>query len=387
MLKMKGVTGLYRKVYKCIVEQSRCSVCCSQNNDLCLQVPKYTLPFLSRNIKCFSSAKVEQHTTYDVLNVCDRRDGDTGAEDSPSEVNGETRYPLSNSCTEDLSTYAPYFKPAFNFAAYVNKSPTLQQLVKLGVDLHRIEKSRNSPEYILQLDFERDMSKHIRFLHDLGVPPDALGAFITKNPYIFKENLDDLSTRLNYLQYKKFTADGIARIVTTNPYWLMFSTKRIDRRLGHFQKTYNLSGSELRMLAQKQPKLITYNLHKVKESTFVIKEEMGFSDEELKKMLLSTPRLWIISQKSLLSRFHFVHNVMKVPHEQIAASSKILTCREFRVRQRHLFLVALNRAQYNPKKESYVSLEKLVSGTDTEFCDTVAKASIQTYNEFLKTLC
>ncbi|XP_049850096.1 transcription termination factor 3, mitochondrial isoform X2 [Schistocerca gregaria] len=385
MLKMKGVTSLYRKVYKCIVEQSRCSVCCSQTNDQCLQVTKYTLPFLSR--KCFSSAKVEQHTTYDVLNVCDRRNGDTGAEDSPSEVNGETRYPLSNSCTEDLSTYAPYFKPAFNFAAYVNKSPTLQQLVKLGVDLHRIEKSRNSPEYILQLDFERDMSKHIRFLHDVGVPPDALGAFITKNPYIFKENLDDLSTRLNYLQYKKFTADGIARIVTTNPYWLIFSTKRIDRRLGHFQKTYNLSGPELRMLAQKQPKLITYNLHKVKESTFAIKEEMGFSDEEIKKMLLSTPRLWIISQKSLLSRFHFVHNVMKVPHEQIAASSKILTCREFRVRQRHLFLVALNRAQYNPKKESYISLENLVSGTDTEFCDTIAKASVQTYNEFLKTLC
>lgn len=384
-MKMRAVTGFCLEVYKSVVKGSYCSVCSSQGRELCLQVSKYTLPFQSRN-KYFSTAKAELDTTSD-LNIRDSRNGDEDAVDSPPKENRETKYPVSISHEEDLSTYAPYIQPTFNFAAYVNKSPTLQQLVKLGVNLHRVEKRKNSTEFLLQLDFERDMSKYIRFLHDAGVPPDALGAFITKNPYIFKEDLEDLSTRLNYLQYKKFSADGIARIITANPYWLLFSTKRIDRRLGYFQKTFNLSGPELRSLAEKQPKLITYNLHKVTESTFAIKEEMGFSGEEIKKMLLSTPRLWIISQKSLLSRFHFVHNVMMISHEHIAASSRILMCREFRIRQRHLFLVALNRAQYNPKKEGYVPLEKLISGTDTQFCDTVAKASVQTFNEFLKTLC
>jgi mTERF domain-containing protein len=65
-------------------------------------------------------------------------------------------------CTEDLSTIAPYFQPSFNFAAYVNNSPTLQELVKLGVDLHSLERKKDVPEFILRLEFNRDMKEHIR---------------------------------------------------------------------------------------------------------------------------------------------------------------------------------------------------------------------------------
>lgn len=61
-----------------------------------------------------------------------------------------------------------------------------------------------------------------RFLHDLGVPSDELGHFITINPWIFKEDLDDLQVRVNYLQSKKFSADMITRIVRKNPCWLVF---------------------------------------------------------------------------------------------------------------------------------------------------------------------
>jgi hypothetical protein len=65
-------------------------------------------------------------------------------------------------CIEDVSTFAPYFKPSFNFAAYVNNSPTLQELVKLGVNLHRLERKKGVPEFILQMEFNRNMKEHIR---------------------------------------------------------------------------------------------------------------------------------------------------------------------------------------------------------------------------------
>jgi hypothetical protein len=61
-----------------------------------------------------------------------------------------------------------------------------------------------------------------RFLHDLGVPSDELGTFITKNPWIFKEDLDNLQVRVNYLQSKKFSAEMITRVMRKNPYWLLF---------------------------------------------------------------------------------------------------------------------------------------------------------------------
>jgi mTERF domain-containing protein len=65
-------------------------------------------------------------------------------------------------CNEDLSTVAPYFRPSFNFASYVNNSPTLQELVKLGVNLHILEKKKGVPEFILQMEFNKDMKEHVR---------------------------------------------------------------------------------------------------------------------------------------------------------------------------------------------------------------------------------
>ena len=62
---------------------------------------------------------------------------------------------------EDISHIAPYFQPSFNFAAYVNKSESLQELVKLGVDLHKLEKKKDVPNFLLQLNFESDMKAHI----------------------------------------------------------------------------------------------------------------------------------------------------------------------------------------------------------------------------------
>nr|CAD7408247.1 unnamed protein product [Timema poppensis] len=287
---------------------------------------------------------------------------------------------------DDISNVAPLFSPTFNFAAYINKSKTLQELVKLGVDLHQLEKKKGIPQFILKLDFDRDMKEYIRFLHDHGVPPDQLGIFFTRNPLIFKEDLENLQVRINYLLSKRFSSDNISRIITKNPYWLSFSTRRIDRRLGHFQKSFSLKGDEIRTLTIKQPRLITFNMDHIKLTTFSVKEEMGFQNEEIKKLLLHKPKLWMMSQNYLLSRFNFVHNEMKLPHERITLHPQVLGSRLFRIKQRHLFLKSLDRAQYDPLKPGYISLDRLVAGSDAEFCERVANTSTEMFNMFLKTM-
>lgn len=190
----------------------------------------------------------------------------------------------------------PHTRPAFNFAAYVNKSETLQKLVQLGVDLHKLEKRKGIPQFLLQLDFEKDMKQHLMFLADIGVNPTELGEVITKNPLLFKEDLGNMEVRINYLESKRFVPEQITRIVTKNPFWLMISTRRIDRRLGFFQRTFELVGNEVRSLTAKQPRIITYNLEHIQKSTFSIKEEMGFDQTEMKTLLLSKPKLWMISK-------------------------------------------------------------------------------------------
>ncbi|XP_049289265.1 transcription termination factor 3, mitochondrial [Anopheles funestus] len=280
----------------------------------------------------------------------------------------------------------PNTKPAFNFAAYVNKSHTLQQLVSLGVELHKLEKRKGIPQYVLGLDFERDMKEHIRFLADVGVPAEMLGEFLTKNPLIFKEDLADLETRMNYLQSKQFLPQEITRIVTKNPFWLMLSTRRIDRRLGYFQKTFHLAGNEVRTLATKQPRLITYNLEHVRKNTFTVQEEMGFEKEEVKQLLLSKPRIWMIKTEALQYRFEYIHRRMKISHAEILQTPDLLLTRDVRIKQRHGFLKFLGKVQYDPKKELYIPLKSLAEGTDEEFVTEVAKSNMECYNRFLKTL-
>lgn len=201
--------------------------------------------------------------------------------------------PESDETLEDSPTY---LAPSFNLAAYVNKSETLQKLLELGVDLSKIEKRKGLPQFILKLNFETEIKKHLFFLHDLGLPAEYYGEFITKNPLIFKESIADLETRVYYLRSKQFTIEQVRDIVGRNPFWLNISTRRIDRRLGWFQKNFKLSGNDIRFLTCKQPKLITYNMEHIRESTFKIKEEMGFDSDEIKHLLLSKPNLWMNSE-------------------------------------------------------------------------------------------
>ncbi|XP_042213385.1 transcription termination factor 3, mitochondrial-like isoform X2 [Homarus americanus] len=192
----------------------------------------------------------------------------------------------------EIDALSPELRPSFNIAAYVNRSETLQELVKLRVDLSKWEKRRGISSFILRLDFEKDMKRHIMFLHDMGVLADNLGWWLTINPLIFREKLDDLHTRVNYLQSKKFTSDQITRVISKNPYWLLFSTIRIDNRLGYFQRTFGLTGAEVRLLASKRPQLITLNFNHIMRTSFAVLEEMGFNQTEMKSLLLTKPKIW-----------------------------------------------------------------------------------------------
>jgi mTERF domain-containing protein, mitochondrial len=189
--------------------------------------------------------------------------------------------------------YPVYTVPSFNFAAYVNKSETLQKLLELGVDLSKIEKKKGYPQYVLSLDFNRDIKDRIILLHDLGIPAENFGELFTKNPFFFKNTIEDLETRIFYLRSKKFTIDQVRTIVIKDPFWLNFSTQRIDRRLGWFQKNFGLTGDDMRFVVTRYPRLFTSSMQHVKEMIFSIKEEMGFDKDEVKILLMASPKIFM----------------------------------------------------------------------------------------------
>ncbi|XP_050747793.1 transcription termination factor 3, mitochondrial isoform X3 [Gymnogyps californianus] len=245
---------------------------------------------------------------------------------------------------------------------YVDHSETLAKLVHLGVDLSQVEKRQKAGQLLLTLDFEKDIRKILLFLKDVGVEDNQLGPFLTKNPYILAEDLEVLETRVAYLKSKKFGKAEIAQMVSRAPYLLLFSVERLDNRLGFFKNELGLS---------------------VKK---VCQIELGFQRNEIQQIVFKTPKILTASKKRLKQTFDYLHNIMGIPHHMLTRFPQVFNSKLLRIKERHMFLTFLGRAQYDPAQPSYISLDQLVSLPDEVFCTEIAKASIQDFEKFLKTL-
>ncbi|XP_053099459.1 transcription termination factor 3, mitochondrial isoform X2 [Hemicordylus capensis] len=275
---------------------------------------------------------------------------------------------------------------SFTLQDYIDHSETLRKLVLLGVDLSKVEKRPSAAQLLLRLDFEKDVKKVLLFLKDVGVEDKKLGAFITKNPYILREDLENLETRVAYLTSKKFSKEEIARMVSGAPYLLLFNVERLDNRLGFFQKELGLNVQKTRDLVTRLPKLLTGSLEPIKENLKVYELELGFSQNEIRHIVHRVPKALSVHKRKLTETFDYLHNVMGIPHSIIVHFPQVFNSKQLRIKERHMFLKFLGRAQYDPKQPSYISLEKLVSLPDDIFCTEVAKATVQDFHKFQKTL-
>ncbi|XP_016411427.1 transcription termination factor 3, mitochondrial-like [Sinocyclocheilus rhinocerous] len=269
---------------------------------------------------------------------------------------------------------------------YVDKSETLSKLVQLGVNLWELEQRPNVGSMLVRLDFHADVAPRLLFLKDLGVEESKLGRLLTKNPFILTESLDNLEARVSYLKSKKFSKQSVAVMVTKAPYLLNFSVERLDNRLGFFQKQLGLSAEKTRDVVTRLPKLLCGSLEPIKENLKVCELEFGFRGNEMQHIVTTVPKVLIANKRKLTQIFDFIHNTMDVPHSLIAKFPQVLNAKFLRIRERHLFLEYLGRAQYQPSQPNYISLDRLVFLPDDVFCSEVALAALEDFERFQKTL-
>ncbi|KRX79751.1 RuvB-like 1 [Trichinella sp. T6] len=159
------------------------------------------------------------------------------------------------------SKYKPrrYFR-SYTLAPFVNDSELLRNFVEIGVDLSKLESRSNAVDFLVKLDWKNDVQPMLRFLVLNGIPLEEIGQYLTRNPWIFQQNLQHLSDRIGYLKSKAFTVDAIAHIINKARYWLNFDIQTIDSRLGWLQINFKLTGDEVRDVVTKEPKLITFGI-------------------------------------------------------------------------------------------------------------------------------
>lgn len=200
-----------------------------------------------------------------------------------------------------IDQIVPATKRSYNFAAYVNQSETLQQLIRLGVSLYDIESTnQDAARHILRLDFERDCAPYVKFLVDNGLKERNLGRFISEYPDIFKEPLDELTYRIDYYKFKKFSNRLITKAINRSAHILSHPVKNIDFKLGQFQIHFNLPANDLREIVAVYPQLIAHRKEQFTVVKFSLTEEFGFRRREIHKLLVAQPKLLG------LTRYHHV---------------------------------------------------------------------------------
>ncbi|XP_078478525.1 transcription termination factor 3, mitochondrial-like [Lampetra planeri] len=269
---------------------------------------------------------------------------------------------------------------------YVDKSETLTKLVQLGVSLWKLEQRPNVGSMLLRLDFNADVAPRLLFLKAIGVEDSRLGYIITHNPFILTETVENLQARVNYLKSMKFSSETVASMVSRAPYLLNFSVKRLDNRMGFYQQQLSLSASNTRNIVARLPRLLCGSLEPVKENLKVCEIELGFKANEIQHIVISVPKVLTSNKRKLTQIFDFLHNTMKVPHHLITKFPQVLNSKYLRIRERHLFLQYLGKAQYDPAQPNYISLDRLVSLPDETFCTELASATVEDFCLFQKTL-
>ncbi|UJR15260.1 hypothetical protein I4U23_002215 [Adineta vaga] len=281
----------------------------------------------------------------------------------------------------------PALRPfTFDLAYLINESETLKRFVEMGVDIYRWNQPNIKAKYVLTLNFERDCVQHLVFLNEIGIKNKSLAQFLSYNPWIFKETIDDLRVRINYLESKGFNPENIRDMTLRAPFLLNLSTKTLDTKLHWFRKKFHLTEQDSHEFVLRAPKLLTLPLQDISDTYFKMKTHLGFESTDLTRIFNQYPKLFIYDYKLIELNFDFLYNEMNISRQRLLDYPPILKQSFQQLRTRCLYLKYIKRQQFDPTKPNFVSLKDLCMKTNELFCQYVTKTTSEHYLNFMKTL-
>ncbi|WKY17132.1 hypothetical protein Q1695_001616 [Nippostrongylus brasiliensis] len=282
---------------------------------------------------------------------------------------------------------------------FINYSPLLQAFVDIGVNLFEVEQTTRAAKHLLRLDMEKEVMPKLQWLVSLGFDVNDLGEYLTRNPFFLLQDLNDLEARVNYLTSMKFSNEDVCKIIKDFRYWLNVDVKTMDSRLGWIQEQFRLSGDDVRDLIRKDARVVMFGLGPLQRLVTLFNKEFEFTPKEMKKMLLSDPRLFIMDPKFIIANYGYIHRTMRLSNAIIAEHPFILRCSHSSIRNRHEFLKKVGRAVYegaivdenaeasmknNDETIEPVRISVFLDPSDEVFVRKAANSYLVIYNNFLR---
>nr|CAH8875994.1 unnamed protein product [Trichobilharzia regenti] len=273
-----------------------------------------------------------------------------------------------------------------NLAAYVPKCFTLSQLVKLGVDISKIEEIPGVANMLVKLDFHTDVEPVLWQLADFGFKPEQIARVITVFPKILKLSLDEINSRVSYFTDRQVSPTDVVKIICKHPTILSKTSVDIDKHLGQVKMLYVLKNKEIVDLITTESKIIVHPLPKIKDVYVILSKMMGFPQPTIQKMILTNPKLLVTERDHLSNNFTMMHWRLNLPIDVIPMWPEALSTAPHILYQRCTFLVRRNLFQPDPTKPLYTPLSTVVAQTDEEFCQKYGFTTENDYDDFLRTL-
>lgn len=255
----------------------------------------------------------------------------------------------------------------------------------LDTDATVLSVTQRSPESFFRTSNTKNLSKNIRYLQSLGLPPKIMSQLMVKSPRTFANSVDlnkqnveyllDLCTALGGKNPREFVRELISR----NIFILTKSTNRIQANIENMKSLMKLDDRALLLWIQGEgaPLLslsYTYfenNYQNVQE----ILQSLGCTESEISlyifmypKVLLMTPKIFAGKINALLACGIGVKEIINTPNiltvniNSLKTRIKQLSQYGYDFRSSGLSVLSLSQAKFTLKVERLRSSESLDEG-------------------------
>lgn len=162
------------------------------------------------------------------------------------------------------------------------------------MDLAEVDQTTSIGKYLLRLQMEDVRQKIELMQNEIGFKNEEIGKYLTRNPFFLLQDVNDMQTRLNYLEMKKFTKAEKKKIVEVYRYWLNCNVQLIDSRLGWLQQQFKMSAKATREVIVKEPRIVMFGTGPLERLVKMFTKELNFTPNQLKELVLKDPRLFMM---------------------------------------------------------------------------------------------
>lgn len=127
------------------------------------------------------------------------------------------------------------------------------------------------------------------------------------------------------------------------------------------------------------------SLSSLEEKVAFLENDLKFNRHQVRNIVIKQPSTLTFSTSAIQEKYRYCFDEMNVSPSSIARCPRVFQCSLKRIRERHLFLKECGRLVEGMIVDDF-GLGAMITPSDKNFAEKVAKSSLEELEDFRKTL-